>query len=237
MESLFTFITQPSPCGYLPDRDWQLQYEVVRELTPADYFTRLQAGWRRFGYALFRPVCPTCQKCQSLRIPVVSFQPNRSQRRALAANDGQLRLHITPPQVTSSKLELYDRFHHFQHQNRGWPIHTLQSAEEFADSFVNNPFEIQEWSYYLDDKLVGVGYVDPLPQGLSAIYFFHDPTERKRSLGIYNVLSLIRAAQQHNVPYVYLGYYVEGCRSLEYKAHFRPHELLQPDGTWQPSSD
>ncbi|HKQ40385.1 MAG TPA: arginyltransferase, partial [Verrucomicrobiae bacterium] len=27
--------------------------------------------------------------------------------------------------------------------------------------------------------------------------------------------------------HVYLGYRVAGCRSMEYKAQFRPHELLQ----------
>jgi arginine-tRNA-protein transferase len=151
----------------------------------------------------------------------------------MAANDGELRIVVARPRITRAKLKLYDRFHEFQHVHRGWPVHTPETGEEYADSFIHNPYEIQEWRYYLGKKLVGVGYVDALPQALSAIYFYYEPAERHRSLGIYNVLSLIRSARDQYLPYVYLGYYVKGCRSLEYKAQFRPHELLQPDGTWQ----
>ena len=74
--------------------------------------------------------------------------------------------------------------------------------------------------------------MDALPDGLSAIYFFYDPDERHRSLGTFNVLSIIDAARQRGLPWVYLGYYVEGCGSVEYKGRFRPNEVLRPDGTW-----
>jgi arginine-tRNA-protein transferase len=80
--------------------------------------------------------------------------------------------------------------------------------------------------------LIGVGYVDALPGGLSAIYFYYDPGERHRSLGTYNVLSILASARARNLPHVYLGYYVAGCRSLEYKARFRPNEVLTGGGTW-----
>ena len=97
--------------------------------------------------------------------------------------------------------------------------------------FLTNPFPTEEWSYWVDDKLVGVGYVDALPEGLSAIYYYHEPTEHSRSLGTFNILKIIEAARQRGLPHVYLGYYVKGCRSLEYKARFRPNEILF-DGRW-----
>ncbi len=99
---------------------------------------------------------------------------------------------------------------------------------------MDNPFVTQEWCYYLGEKLVGVGYVDRVPEGLSAIYFFHDPEERQRSLGTFNVLSAVRQAAAWELPHVYLGYYVEGCRSLEYKARFRPNEVIGAGGEWEP---
>ena len=68
---------------------------------------------------------------------------------------------------------------------------------------------------------------------MSAIYFFYDPDDRHRSLGTFNVLSVIEQARQRGLSQVYLGYYVEGCRSLEYKARFGPSEILGPDGTWK----
>jgi len=96
-----------------------------------------------------------------------------------------------------------------------------------------NPFPTEEWSYWVDSKLVGVGYVDALPEGLSAIYYFHEPAEHSRSLGTFNVLKIIEAARQRGLPHVYLGYYVEGCRSLQYKARFRPNEIIL-NGRWTP---
>ncbi len=70
-----------------------------------------------------------------------------------------------------------------------------------------------------------------MPQGLSAIYFVHDPAQHRRSLGTFKILKLIEAARRRHVPHFYLGYYVEGCRSLEYKKKFHPNEILT-DGRW-----
>ncbi len=234
MESLLVYTPPPSTCGYLPEETWQLTYDIVGELSLDEYMARLKAGWRRFGHTLFRPTCPTCRKCLSLRIPVASFTPDRSQRRAAATNDGEITLRIGTPSVSEAKLELYDRFHRFQHFNKDWPDHGPESPRDYNDSYVANPFPTQEWCYHLGEKLVGVGYVDHLPEGLSAIYFFYDPDERHRSLGTYNVLSILRAGAEWELPHVYLGYYVEGCQSLEYKSRFRPNEILGVGGKWQP---
>ena len=32
------------------------------------------------------------------------------------------------------------------------------------------------------------------------------------------------------MQHLYLGYFVEGCRSLEYKARFKPNLVLHADG-------
>lgn len=232
MESLFTFATPPGPCGYLPERTWSLFYEVVGEISPDEYLLRLKRGWRRFGFSLFKPECPSCRRCLSLRVPVATFFPNRSQRRAIAANENDIHITVGAPFVTKAKLELYDRFHRFQHHNKGWPKHGEENPGAYIESFVDNPFPTEEWCYYRGEKLVGVGYVDCLPEGLSAIYFFYDPSERERSLGTFNVASIIREAGNRQLPHVYLGYFVEGCRSLEYKGRFRPNEVHRPDGSW-----
>jgi leucyl-tRNA---protein transferase len=234
MESLFTFTSDPGPCGYLPDRVWSLQYEVMGQLSAIEYQERMKVGWRRFGYSLFRPVCPACKMCQSLRVPVATFKPDRSQRRAMAANDGEVTLVVGVPTATETKLDLYDRFHRFQNANKGWPYHGSGTVTDYAESFVDNPFPTEEWCYYIGDRLIGVGYVDALPEGLSAIYFYYDPNERERSPGTYNVLSVIRGAAARKLPHVYLGYYVAGCQSLEYKARFRPNEVLGENGKWRP---
>jgi arginine-tRNA-protein transferase len=232
METLLSFVAPPSPCGYLPDRLWSLEYDVVREARPAEYMQRLKEGWRRFGTMLFRPRCPGCRACQSLRVAVDRFRPNRSQRRACQANESEVKLVITAPSVTEHKLWLYDEYHDYQAVSKGWPEHPAKDADSYAHSFVHNPFVTEEWCYFLDETLIGVGYVDALPEGLSAIYYFYDPLQRRRSLGTWNVLRLIEETARRGLPHLYLGYYVEGCASLAYKASFVPNEVVGPDGQW-----
>ena len=232
MESLFQYLAPPSPCGYLPDQTWQLEYELVSALSPAEYMERLLQGWRRFGTALFRPRCRACTACQSLRVVVDRFQPDRSQRRVRQRNEAEVRLHIASPSATRAKLDLYDRYHAFQSEAKGWPDHDPRDAVSYINSFVENPFPTQEWCYYLGNRLVGVGYVDDLPGGLSAIYFFYEPTERHRSLGTWNVLNVIGEAARRRLPHVYLGYYVTGCRSMAYKARYVPNQVLGAEGRW-----
>jgi arginine-tRNA-protein transferase len=228
VEPVITFITPLERCEYLPDREWQLQYEIVAELTAQEYQARLDAGWRRFGHALFRPACPSCRRCESLRIAVGAFAPNRSQRRAWRANAESVALHIGEPAWSPEKDALRQKFQEHQHHTKGWP----EDTADYEEMLVQNPVPTEEWCYYAGERLIGVGYVDCVPSGLSAIYFFYDPDERQRSLGTFNVLSILAAARRRGVPYVYLGYYVKGCQSLEYKANFTPHERLR-DGDWR----
>jgi arginine-tRNA-protein transferase len=230
VESRLRFYAPQTRCEYLPDRLARLEYEFVDSITAGEYAGRLQEGWRRFGHVLFRPACRSCRMCQSLRIPVAAFRPRRTQRRVWNTNAHAVEITIGTPTATAEKLALYERFHQFQHEAKGWPL----PEGDGLDAFVTNPFPTEEWCYHVDGRLVAVGYVDVLPEGLSAIYFFYDPKARHRSLGTFNVLSIVDAARARGLMWVYLGYYVQGCRSVEYKARFIPNEVLGPDGAWVP---
>jgi arginine-tRNA-protein transferase len=210
MELLFRYETPPGPCEYLSGQTWRYEHEIVASLTAAEYQERLHQGWRRFGHLLFRPRCPKCIACHSLRVDVARFRPNRSQRRNRTLNDGVARLTVGLPSVTRDKLNLYDRYHAHQTKAKGWPAHSQKDPVEYQDGFVDNPFPIEEWRYFLGPRLVGIGYVDRVPDGLSAVYFFHEPDERPRGLGTWNVLCVIDRAAALGLPYVYLGYYVAG---------------------------
>src|SRR5262249_37219775 len=135
--------------------------------------------------------------------------------------------------VDREKLELYDRYHLFQSDFKDWPVHPPKDREEYLNSYVKNPFPTHEYCYRIGDKLVGVGYIDVLPESLSAIYCFYDPDLRDRSLGTWNVLIIIEQAALSGRPYVYLGYFVAGCGSLEYKANFLPNQIRGDDGRWR----
>lgn len=229
MESIVRTLSPEHSCAYLPEERARIEHSWVLHMSPTEYRDAMLAGWRRFGRSLFRPRCAGCRACRSLRVDVARFRPDRSQRRARKANERDVALSIGAPTISLEKLDLYDRYHAYQAGARGWPAHGEEDPASYRESFVDNPFPTQEWCYRLDDELVGVGYVDDLPGGLSAIYFFHDPAHRPRSLGTWNILSLIDEARRRRLPHVYLGYYVADCGSLAYKARFAPNQVLDVD--------
>lgn len=229
MASTLTFVSNPSPCQYLPDRTWQLRYELAPDITAADYTRRLKAGWRRFGPVLFRPECPSCRMCQSLRVGVATFRPDESQRRAWKRNAAELEIERGAPSITPEKESLFQKFHEHGHRTKGWPA----EWESDLRFFIGGPFPIEEWTYRHGSRVIAVGYVDALAEGLSAIYFYWDPEEARRSLGTFNILAMLAEARVRRLPHVYLGYYVEGCRSLAYKARFTPNEVLGTTGAWR----
>jgi arginine-tRNA-protein transferase len=233
MESIVRWTESPGPCQYRPDHNCRLEYVLVSALTPDEYMGYLLAGWRRFGHTIFRQTCLGPGSCRPLRIDAARFVPNRSQRRTRTANERVVQLRIGTPAATPEKVALFQRFHAERSQTRGWSTYGRRASAEFTRSFAVNPFPTQEWCYYLDGALVGVGYVDELAGGLSAIYFVRDPRYRGRSLGTWNVLNLLDRASALGLPHVYLGYYVDGCPSLQYKANFRPNEYLDPDVHWR----
>ena len=210
MESILRWTDPPSPCEYGPDHTCQREYMHAAALDSCEYMDYLLAGWRRFGQTVFRYRCSGRGACRSLRVDVDRFRPDRSQRRARKANEGTIQFCIGTPAVTLEKVALLDRFHAERSQTKGWPEHEPNDALEYARLFVSNPFPTQEWCYRLDGVLIGVGYVDVLARGLSAIYFAHDPIHGGRSLGTWNVLSLIDRARVLGVPHLYLGYAAEG---------------------------
>ena len=232
MKTLYRSLHPPGRCEYLHDQRWQLEYEEVEELSKDEYHTRLVEGWRRFGHSMFRPQCPHCRACQSIRICVSDFQPNRTQRRIWQKNTGRVAIVRTEPSLTQEKLDLSIQFHHHQEREKSWTEQRRTDPLPYFANFIHNPFPTEEWDYFDESHLAGVGFVDVLPDGLSAIYFFYDPDLKDQSLGTFNILSLIAHAKELKLPYVYLGYYVAGSRSMAYKANFRPHELLSIEGSW-----
>ncbi len=233
MEIVLRYTESASPCGYLPEEQWRMEYVQVAQLSPREYGALLLGGWRRFGHLLFRPRCRSCEACQSLRVDPLTFRPDRGQRRVRRVCEGRVRLDIGPPTDTQEAFSLYRRFHDFQTVHRAWPL-SGTDRDDFAEGFLRNPVPTEQWSYRLEDRLVGVGFVDALPDvGLSAIYFVHDPAQRALSLGTWNILCLLDETRRRGLPHLYLGYYVAGCPSLAYKARFRPHQIRGRDGIWR----
>ena len=236
MESLGHYFETPRACSYLPDQRARLEYEQVGSIAPEEYEQRLDEGWRRFGHLLFRPRCRSCDACRPLRIDVERFRPDRSMTRLRRRNQGTVSLSIEPAPRRPSRdaFELFRRYQRHQAASRGWPDHSGEDRLGFVASFLHNPFETEQWTYRIGDRLVAVSYVDRLPRSFSAIYCFYDPELRHHAPGTWNILCMIEGAGAAGVPHLHLGYYVADCPSLSYKERFRPNEIRSADGRWSP---
>jgi arginine-tRNA-protein transferase len=107
------------------------------------------------------------------------------------------------------------------------------SAEEFHGFLYSSPVETLELVYRLAGRVVAVGIADAEPSALSAVYCYFDPELASRSLGVFNVLQVIGEAERRRCLWTYLGFYVEGCAAMSYKAGYRPCELYRSDGSWE----
>lgn len=229
----YTYLADPSKCGYLPAEIWQLKYALIRNLTPEQYWALINTGWRRFGHVLFRPACPSCSACQPIRVLAGKYSPNRSQRRLIKSNQNSVELRVGEPALSREKLDLYMRHHQHHAEQKGWPRPSQIGGVDHISSIIDGPFPVEEWCYYIDGQLVSVSYMDVLQDGLSGIYFFYDTDFRDRQLGTWIVISMIFECAKRGLPYAYLGYFVKGCRSMEYKGQYEPSEILYPDGAWR----
>jgi arginine-tRNA-protein transferase len=94
------------PCSYLPGRDAASQACWAERIPGALYHRFMDAGFRRSGKLIYQPVCAGCRACQSIRVPVATFAPNKSQRRTLRRNT-DLSLTIGEAVATDEKYDLY----------------------------------------------------------------------------------------------------------------------------------
>jgi len=225
----YKFIGEEKECPYLPDLKSTTQYWIVEEctLTQAEYF--ITNGWRRFGKLFFRPVCSNCQQCQSLRVKVDEFYMSKSFKRVLNKNKDTI-IQIKRPTLTLEHLLLYTKYHDTMALKRGWNNEEITFSTYYA-SFVNGYGDFgYEINFLRDNKLIGVSFIDITPNTISSIYCFYDHDYEKYSIGTFSILKQIELAKKMRIPHLYLGYYVKGNRSLEYKTRFKPFELFVPKG-------
>jgi arginine-tRNA-protein transferase len=213
------------PCAYLPGQSVRMSYKYVQQASEAFSTAVIQRGWRRFGKYYFHPICRDCNACKSLRIDVDHYHYTKSQRRAIKRNR-ETKIIIQKPTVTKAHLELYDRYHLHKQEKDQWKYRKI-SQREYCENFVDGAHDFgKEILYIKDNKLIGVDLIDVLEDGISSIYFYYDPDYASLSLGTYSLLYQINLANILGLKWVYLGYWVEGCKAFAYKPNFQPQELL-----------
>ena len=228
------FVTSPAPCPYLTDRS---ERKVFTELKGphADQLNEAlgRIGFRRSQTVAYRPSCANCQACVSVRVVAEEFQPSSTQKRNMRRNDDLVTTECRP-WATEEQFQLLQKYLASRHPGGG--MATMDEVD-YADMVEHTPvssyvIEYREPSVNGEQgRLVGACLTDRQGDGLSMIYSFYDPEHEARSgLGNYIILDHIRQAASDGLPYVYLGYWVDGSARMQYKIRYRPLEKLTRDG-------
>jgi arginyl-tRNA--protein-N-Asp/Glu arginylyltransferase len=226
------YATEPGACPYLAGRTEQ---RIVTPLEPGDGPGDLdaltEAGFRRSQSWLYKPACPACRACVSVRIVAARFVPDRTQRR-IARRNADLVATPRPAVITDEQYALFSRYIAARHGDGGM---AGMSREEFRAMVERSgpATMLVELRRGADGPLLAVSLTDRVRSGFSGVYKFFEPDESKRSLGTAVILWHIAEARRHGLPYVYLGFWIAGSAKMAYKTRFSALERL--DGlSWRP---
>ncbi len=230
----FFFTTAPLPCPYLSDR---LERKIVTELTGPQseslHEVLAKGGFRRSHSIAYAPACPGCKACVPVRVNVEQFEMKRSLTRTWKRNR-DITAHVVPARATAEQFELFNEYQRSRHSasdmaNMGFYEYSAMVEDSPIDTYLiefRNP----------SSDLVAVCLTDQTDDGLSAVYSFFSSDYTGDGLGNFVILWLIEYARAQNLPYVYLGYWIEESPKMAYKVRFRPLEALGPQG-WGPIED
>ncbi|WP_422007621.1 arginyltransferase [Pyruvatibacter mobilis] len=234
------YLTAETPCPYL---DGKMERKVFTHLLDADADAinsmLTTAGFRRSQTIAYKPACDGCSACVSVRIPVDAFELTTSYRRILRKNRDLMRI-PREPMATEPQFELLHKYLNQRHANGGM---SDMDDDDFAAMVEETTVSTLLFEYWTKpdpdddaaeplgrDRLIATALTDVIDDGLSMVYSFFDPQEHARSLGTYMILDHVAKARELGLPYVYLGYWIEGCRKMSYKARYRPLEALTMEG-------
>ena len=226
----YFFTTAPLPCPYFADR---VERRVITELCGGHaqplHETLTRAGYRRSHGIAYAPACPGCDDCVAVRILADQFTPSRTQRKILSRNS-ELEVIEVAPLANEEQFALFTTYQNSRHA--GGDMESMDFSD-YQSLVEENIIDTALVEFRHENRLVGVILIDKLSDGLSAVYsFFDTDMETRRSLGTYMILWLAQHARAQGLRYVYLGFWIDGCRKMSYKTSFQPLEMYSSNG-WQ----
>ncbi len=200
--------------------------------------TLTHAGFRRSQNIAYRPACESCNTCISTRTLVDQFCWTKSFRRIVRRNADLIGIE-KPPLSDSTHYSLFHSYLDARHQNGGMADMTALDFSLMIEESHINTMLVEYRVRDVDSGITGASIgalvacvlVDVLEDGLSLVYsFYNTELDPQRSLGTYIILDQLKRAQKRGLPYLYLGYWVQGSAKMAYKARFLPQEHLLAEG-------
>ncbi len=229
------YVTAPQPCPYLAGKfERKLFTHLTHDKPTALVDNLLKGGFRRSQNIAYMPYCEGCQACVSVRVAVNEFEPNKSFQRAVKAN-ADLMAKRVEPQPSAEQYALFRDYIDTRHSDGGMADMTvldyaMMIEDSIVDTFLTEYRVRPSNSISQPGPLMALALCDRLSDGISMVYSFYDTVAPERSLGTYMILEHIEYTRQLGLPYLYLGYWIEGSRKMCYKTRFQPQEHLTGNG-------
>jgi arginine-tRNA-protein transferase len=224
------FLTPGGPCPYLPGRvERKVFARLAGNLAQPLSEALTHSGFRRSQSIAYRPACEGCNACVSVRVVAGEFAPGRNLKRNLKRNSDLTRKEVAA-EATREQFALLRTYLDSRHPGGGM---SDMGLFDYVAMVEETPVDTHIVEYRdADGTLMAAALTDHLRDGLSMVYSFFHPGEEARSLGTYMILDHVRRARELELPYVYLGYWVQGSDKMDYKIRFSPLEALTTNG-WE----
>lgn len=213
------YISAPHACPYIePETASTVLLDPDYNVDPSLFSILLKSGFRRSGKTIYKPHCRNCNACVSVRIPAREYRPNRSQKRCYKRNQ-DIHTTLVPAKYSDEHFDLYCRYQSWRHTG---DIMDHNDSERYNEFMVESSIETIFIEYRLEGRLVALSVCDLPDDGMSAVYTFFDPHMQSRSLGTFAIMKQIDYVRDMQLDWLYLGYWIENCRKMNYKTSFRP---------------
>lgn len=199
----------------------------------------LKGGFRRSQNIAYMPYCDGCQACVSVRLNVNEFKVGRTMRRTMRRN-ADLQVKRVSAVATSEQYALFRDYITSRHSDGGMADMSVfdysmmvedSAVETFISEYRRRPSShLFTSAIFTEMPLVAAVLCDRLSDGISLVYSFYDPNLTDRGLGNYIILEHINYAKSLGLPYIYLGYWIDGSPKMGYKSRFMPQERLTRNG-------
>lgn len=225
------YLTSPSRCPYLPDRMERKVFTFLSGTTASQYNAILtQRGFRRSQNIVYLPACDACNACKPVRVVASALENKQAWRRNRRRNADVSR-ELKAPKATSEQFSVLRGYLDERHADGGMSDMTVLDYTSMVEQTAVDTMLIEYRDR--DGMLIACALTDRLPDGLSMVYSFFEPDAASRGLGTYMILDHVALAGELGLPYVYLGYWIDGSTKMDYKAKFAPLEQWSAKG-WKP---
>ena len=222
------YVSDSNECVYQPGQQERKLFTFIKGDENQKFYNHLIAsGFRRSQNILYHQVCAGCNKCVPIRIKIKNFNPSKNQKRIL--NKSRIFQRNIVEKVTYEQFYLFKEYLDFKHPD------SEMNEMIFADYYSmirNSGIDTKIVEYRYDNILVSCCITDFLEKALSMVYSFYSPHSKKYSMGKYMILDHIKFSKNLEKEYIYLGYWIDGCKEMEYKKGFNSSEILN-NGDWR----